>query len=68
MPAPVRPEPPPLWHSKHTVNRIGPLQKARIRGPVREMAGFTTVDANRGVLEQKWSAFVGMALETRLLI
>ena len=45
-----------------------PPQKARIRRTMREVAGFATVDTNRGVLKQEWASLIGVALETRFLI
>ena len=45
-----------------------PLQEAGVGGPVREVAGFAAIDANGGVLEQEWPAFVGVALQARLFI
>ena len=35
---------------------------------MREMAGFATVDANRGMLEQERASLIGVALEARFLI
>jgi hypothetical protein len=46
----------------------GPAQESRVRGTVRRVAGFTTFDTNRRVLEQKRSPEIDVAFQTGLFI
>lgn len=43
---------------------LAAFQKARIRGAVRGMAGYTTFNLDRFVFEYEWTGFVRMALVT----
>jgi hypothetical protein len=46
----------------------GPLQKAGVYRAMGRMAAFTSVNTHRGVLVEKGTAFIDVALHTRLLI
>jgi hypothetical protein len=51
-------------HSKHD----GPLEQPCIHGAMRGMTGLATVNPNSRMLIEEWSTFVGVALQTRLLV
>lgn len=46
----------------------GPLQKTGVYRAMGRMAAFTSVNTHRGVLVEKGSAFIDVALHTRLLV